>query len=467
MSESKTGTEPEKAAEILQESDAPLVSGSLWRAIWIMSWPLLVTTVTYSIVGMTDLYVAGKLGSAHQAAVGLSEQIMFMFTLFIMATGTGTTALVSRYWGAGDRSKARRYSGQSLALALTLGILLLIVAQIIGPLAIQIFTQTAEVQQLGIMYIRLFSFYILPFCIVCIGNCSFRAIGDAKTPLLVVCTMALIQITGDILTVMYAWPVPNLGIRGIAFSALVAAFCGSMIALFRIVRSPLAKSLSHVFPVVRMMIKKIVAIGIPSALQRMSWSLSVFGLFFILSLCPAPTETLAAWAVGMRVEGLMFMPVMALSMAVASIVGQNLGARELERAYQAGWQVTWIGVGLLTVMAVVLFLMAEPVAAVMSENPTTRLHVISYLQINAVSEPFLALAMILGGALQGAGDTRTPMWITIFTNWIIRLPLAYVLAISMNMGPSGAWWSMTLSMVGMGFLTAWQFKSRRWMKLHL
>lgn len=169
----------------------------------------------------------------------------------------------------------------------------------------------------------------------------------------------------------------------------------------------------------------------------------------------------------MRVEGMLFMPIMALSMAVASIVGQNLGAREIDRAVDAGWRVTYVGVGMLTVMGVLLYVLAEPIAMLMSHDPTTIKFVISYLKINATAQPFLALAMILSGALQGAADTKSPMYITFICNWLIRLPVAYLLALVLNMETAGCWWSMSISCAVMGLLTAWRFKSLSWTKTHV
>ncbi|MBZ0186035.1 MAG: MATE family efflux transporter, partial [Candidatus Obscuribacterales bacterium] len=275
------------------------------------------------------------------------------------------------------------------------------------------------------------------------------------------------SITGDFLTVVHNWPVPGLGLKGIAFSALTASCVACLLSLYKISRSDLAPCLKLLTPVIPDMIKRVIKIGIPSAAQRMAWATSVFVLFYILARCPQPTEALASWAVGMRIEGLMFMPVMALSMAVSSIVGQNLGAKEVERAYTAGWHVTFIGVGLLTVLATLLFVLAEPIAGLMCKDPVTIEYVTSYLRINALSEPWLALGMILGGAFQGAGDTKTPMWITFITNWVIRLPLAYYLALNFKLGPQGVWWAMTSSVVIMGLLTAWRYRSRSWTRLYI
>ena len=122
---------------------------------------------------------------------------------------------------------------------------------------------------------------------------------------------------------------------------------------------------------------------------------------------------------------------------------------------------------MLTVMAAVLFLSAVPIAHCFSKDSQTIEYVISYLRVNSLSEPFLALGMILGGAFQGAGETRTPMWITFLSNWVIRLPLAYYLALHLGHGPTGAWWAMTLSVVIMGLVTAWRFKARTWTQLHV
>jgi Na+-driven multidrug efflux pump len=158
------------------------------------------------------------------------------------------------------------------------------------------------------------------------------------------------------------------------------------------------------------------------------------------------------------------MPLMALGLAVAAIVGQNLGAKQVDRAVKAGWQVTGIGMAMMVVLGASLFFGADFLAHHMSQDPITIDYTRSYLRINAWSEPMLAIAMVLGGALQGAGDTRTPMWFSLITNWLLRLPLAWLLSISLNYGPPGAWLSMAISISCNALLTAAWYNSRRWVK---
>jgi Na+-driven multidrug efflux pump len=169
----------------------------------------------------------------------------------------------------------------------------------------------------------------------------------------------------------------------------------------------------------------------------------------------------------MRVESFIFMPLMALSLSVASIVGQNLGAGEIDRAFEAGWRVTWIGIWSMVVLGIVLYFAATPIALAMSNEPGTVRYTADYLRINALAEPFLALGMVLTGALQGAGDTKTPMWFTLICNWLIRIPIAYVLALALHMGPNGVWSAMVISIFIQGFLIAWRYQSKGWLDLHV
>ncbi len=445
----------------------PLVTGNLWRAIWIMSWPLLLMTIANSFVGLVDVYVASFLGSNTQAAVGLAEHVLFLFLLFILSVGVGSTAIVSRAFGAGDKASMIRATGQSFSLSIMLGLAMTLTATLLGHYALPFFTSSPEVLQVGRSYLIAYSFVLIPFSMTCIANAVFRAIGDSKTPLYIVSVVTAINIAGDFLTVMYGWPVKGLGVLGMAYAALVGSSVGAVLAVLAIRKSILKDSLKSIYPFDSVEIMRIVKIGVPSALQRLAWSLSVFVVFFILARCPDTVSSLASWTIGMRVESLIFMPLMALSLAVASIVGQNLGANEYDRAFKAGWRVTWIGIWSMTVLGCVLYFTSAPIACLMSHDPGTIAYTTNYLKINALGEPFLALGMVLTGALQGAGDTKTPMYVTLICNWIIRLPIAFFLALSLKLGPDGVWWAMVFSVVIQGLLIAWRYQSKGWMEARL
>jgi putative MATE family efflux protein len=425
----------------------------------------MITTVGASLVGMADVQVAGFLGPAVQAAVGVSEQLIFIFMVFAMAIAVGTTAIVSRAVGQGNQEEANFIAGQSIAFSVSVGTVLCLTALGCAHILLPLFTPSAAVQDIGTHYLSIFSLYLIPFSLIAISNAAFRAIGDAKTPLYVVTIEVIINIAGDYLTVLGNWPVPGLGVRGIAGSAILGAFLGAALALYRISHSPLAPALKQVLPLKLDSVKRLLRLGVPAAFHRLGWAASTLVVFFIMRGLSDPTAALASWTIGMRVEGLLFMPLMALSLAVGSIVGQNLGAQQIARARKAGWNVTGIGILMMLLAGTLLFVLADPIAQLMTRDPTTMQYTADYLRINAIAEPLLAVNMILSGALQGAGDTQFPMWVSLFTNWIVRLPVAYVLAEMLGMGPAGVWWAMTGSVCLAALIIAARFQSGGWARV--
>jgi len=445
-----------------KEKEHSLVTGNLWLTIWTMSWPLILTTVANSFVGLVDVQVAGSISAAAQAAVGLAEHILFIFMLSLMSIGVGTTALVSRAYGAQERPEMLKAAAQSLVLSLLIGLFMAVVAQLTSHYVLETFAASPEVFKLGRDYLDTYSLVLIPFSLTVIANAAFRAIGDSKTPLVIVTIMTSINVALDYLTVLHNWPVPGLGIRGMAYAGLAASLTGACLAIYFLKKSILKDALASLLPLDQSMLSRICKIGIPSALQRLGWTLSSFAVFGIMRLCPDSVAALASWAIGMRLEAFVFMPLMALSLSVSSIIGQNLGAKEVDRAYKAGWRVTYIGIWMMLIAGTALYVFAEPIAGTMAREPKALAYTIDYLRINALAEPFLALAMILAGALQGAGDTRTPMWMTIISNWLIRIPLGYALAIPLHLGVTGIWWAMACSIMIQGTVLALRYKSKDW-----
>lgn len=447
--------------------EAPLIHGGLWKAIWLMSWPLLIQTVAMSVVGAVDVQMSGYLGSNSQAAVGLSEHVIFMFMVIFFSISVGTTAIVSREFGEGNAEGTIRSTTQSLVVSVTFGFVMAIAALSFARLLLPLFSKSPAVIEQGTLYLSIFGLYMIPFSLICITGAAFRAIGDSKTPLWVILVQVSICIIGDYLTVVKGWPVPGLGLRGIAISAVLGAFTAAALSIFMVYRSPLKECLTFK----RLSVfdwelqKRILKIGIPTAVQRLGWNASVFAVFFILSQVKEQTAALAAWTIGMRIEALLFMPLMAFSTAVSSIVGQNLGAGKPERATKAGWNVTVIGVIMMIVLAAGMFFGSETIARFMSQDPKAIEFTSNYLKINALSEPFLAVAMVLMGAMQGAGDTKVNMWISLFCNWIVRLPVAWYLALNLNLGTNGVWIAMATSVTVCAFLCAARYRSGKWLKV--
>jgi Na+-driven multidrug efflux pump len=154
-------------------------------------------------------------------------------------------------------------------------------------------------------------------------------------------------------------------------------------------------------------------------------------------------------------------------MAASVLIGQNLGAGSPQRAEQVGWKIAGSGTVLISLMALAIFLTAEQCASALTTHPGVLEETSRYLRINMLSEPFMAASMILGGCLQGSGDTRGTMWIIVTSMWFIRLPLAYVLGLVMHLGATGVWIAMIISMGVQGVLMTLRYRKGRWKELRV
>jgi Na+-driven multidrug efflux pump len=204
-------------------------------------------------------------------------------------------------------------------------------------------------------------------------------------------------------------------------------------------------------------------IGVPSSISDLAWTLGWFSMFLIFSTTKNPTACQASWSIGVRIEELAtYLPIYALHSTVATIVGQNLGAGNPDRAFAAGWKIWLIGFMYSIVVAMIMIFRAEQIASALSTDVFVRLYAAEYLQCIGISQPFVATYIILFGAMRGAGYTKWPMWTSIFTLLILRLSLAWLLTRFFSDGPLGCWISITVTATILGLCSVWRFKSRIW-----
>jgi putative MATE family efflux protein len=449
-----------------KKTDDVIVDGSTWAAIWHMSWPLLINMLTISVASFADVYVAGQLGSDSQAAIGIGGQVWFLMVLFAVALSAGTTALVSRYWGARDYDTAIEACRQSLIFALFFGIVSTVLGLICGPALFKLFGATAAVQKIGWEFLKFDLLSQTPFTILWVVNAIFRAKGNARVPMLLWCVMVVLIIALDV--ILCLGPV-HLGVAGIGLAWTCASVIGLGLGLFILSRSDVGECLNFKLfkkhGISKEWMLKIFNIGFPACIQDLAWVGGNFLLFLIFAQTLDPTGCQAAWAISFRIEEMVAgMPIYALSMAAATIIGQNLGAQKPERATKAGWQIAAVGSVYNLLIGILLMIFALPISEHMSTAANVVDYSAKYFIICGLSEPFLALWMILFGAMQGAGYTKWPMWVSSFCMTMVRLPLAWYFTIGLHWGPSGTWFAMAVTTVAVGSLAAWRFKSGVWYK---
>lgn len=441
-----------------------LTEGPIWKAIASMSIPMVLNALAISAATFADAYVAGKLGADDLAAVGIGGQVWFGMIIMAIAIATGANALVSRFWGARDYSQAMEAARQSIFSAVVFGVVSAAIGVACTDFFLQALGASAHVQQLGSAYLKIQFLAQLPLTLLWVCHSIFRAKGDATLP-----TVIMAAVTAGVVLLDFAlclWPL-HLGITGIGIAWLVASGLGCLLMLFAFQKSDFAKSVeiskSRPFNFSFAWMKRIMAIGLPACLQDLAWVSSNFGLFLIFSHTANPTACQAAWAVGLRVEDVLAgLPIFAMSMGVATVIGQNLGAKKLERAEKVGWHAAAYGCALMSMVGLGMFFGADFLAHAMSSDPQVVRDSKDYLQILGISEPITVIWLVLFGAMEGAGYTRTPMLFSFFCLLLVRLPLAYLFTLPMNWGARGAWTAIALTSVVGAIIAVLWFKRGTW-----
>ncbi len=415
------------------------------------------------LVGMTDIYVAGFISPEIQAVVGFVSQIFFLNIIIANAISIGTIALLARSIGAGDFAGAVKIARQSLMFGILAALVLMMAGLAFYHEIVAIAGFPENIQNIAERFIRIFALSLGPNYILIISNAVFRAGGEVKKVLVTMFMVSAVNIIGNFVLVFGIHPFPKMGYTGIALSTALAVTAGMLInfILFAfsrwraIYRAPAAVSGST--------IKKIISLSWPAALLQIAWNAGSIVLYNILGRLGSTSITaLAALTNGLRIEAIIYLPAYALNMAAAVLVGQNLGAKNLVRAEAVGWKTASSGIALISVMAIIIFIRAEALASIVTGNASVLKETVRYLRFNMVSEPFMALGSILAGGLQGAGDTRGTMRIIIIAMWLIRLPLAYLLALDLGYGAQGVWTAMVISMVIQSILMAHRFRHGPW-----
>ena len=343
-----------------QKDSVHVTSGNLWVNIWQLSWPMLLIMIFNFFVGFTDVYVAGFINAGVQAAIGFISQLYFLIIIIANSISIGTLALVSRAVGSGNFHKAVEIAKQSILFSIIIAAGLMCIGLLFYREIISLAGFPDEIRKISETFLRIFAIALASNYILIVSNAVFRASGEVNKPLVTMFLVSVINVIGDFVLVFGIFPFPKLGYSGIALSTAISVTLGMIINMrfFSLMRWRSIYALP--WKLSTSMIKNIVSIGWPAAFLQFAWTTGSIILYNILGrLGTASITALAALTNGLRIEAIIYLPAFALNMAASVLVGQNLGARDAERAERLGWKISIAGVTLISVMAVIIFMWAH------------------------------------------------------------------------------------------------------------
>lgn len=453
-----------KAAEAYSASvtvdpqDNKAVRGIIFK----LAGPSLAEMLLINMTQMAMMILVGHLGAVAVAAVGLTSQPYMLMTVLFAALNTGTTVIVARSTGAGNRGDANRAAGQSLMLGSLLSIVVVALGVLFSEAMLRMMGASAEVVHYGMNYARLMFLSIGFSSISSALSAILRGAGDTRTPMKINVLSGCLCISLGFVLIYGHLGLPEMGVAGAAIATLAVQGM-AMIAFITVLFSgkfAVRIGWEEISRLDKSMIHRMLKIGIPSSLEQLIMRL---GIMTFVKICAGlGTVAVAASQIVTSIIGISFMPGAAFAIAASTLVGQTLGVGKPDLAEQYVWQIRKYGMILAGVMGAVFILFAPYIFRLYTSDATIiregawALRIVGFIQISQISQ------FILGGALRGAGDTRFPLYSTLIGVWGVRVMLSYLFVYIFSWGMLGLWSAVACDQFLRSNLIYFRFKRMVW-----
>ncbi len=427
-----------------------------YRRIWDLGWPVSISTSTITLLTLVNLFWIGHLGTAAVAAVALGGNILFIVFGISNVVYTGALAIVARRVGEGNRAEAFSATVHALCLGGLLGAMVAALGYAGAAAILRFFDAGPEVEGAGSGYLRImFSGQIFLYVSTALGA-SYQAAGDTRTPMLV--NMVVVLLNG-VLDPFFIFPPGQVvvlgiplgwlgwGVNGAAIAAVLSGVAGMVLFLMLslVLGRPFRRPARRTKRLAPALFWRMLQIGAPASISMIARPLSTFLLLKVIA--SFGTAAIAAFGIALRSFSVNWIPYSGINAAVATLVGQSLGARnvrEAERVVLRGLAMTTL---LGVVFCVIYYAWSSQIILAFDHEAAVVAAGEPFLKLMALSFLFSAPMFPLVSAMNGAGDTKPPMVTAFLANWPVKLPLSYVLALPLGYGIDGVWVGMFVSII--------------------
>ena len=448
--------------------DRSIVEGPIGPAVWKLAWPTMLQNVIGGLQGIVDHVMVGHyVGYVGNAAIGISWQIFLVVIVFIASMYTGMAVLVARFVGANDPDKTNRtvYQAFLTSLAIWLGVMAP-VGYFFAPALLDFVNAAPEVETEALPYLRImfvFSFGMLFFFML--GG-ALRSAGDARTPLRLGVIMTVLNIVLNVILIRGFGPIPGFGTMGAAMGTAIAAGIVGVVGISLLFSGQLVIRLSWAmswrpdWSIIRSLFR----FGLPTGFQGVAMNVAGVLLLRFIGSLEHSAEAQAAYAVGYtELFSLITWTSVGLMGAASTVAGQNLGAGHPERTVQGVHAASRIGLAVAAAIGLVFFLVPRFLFGLFGLQDQTVLSVGSQLlRVLSVSGIFLTLALTYTGGLQGTGDTRSPLYITLVSQIAVPLGICFALQAMNRLDAIDIWVAILLGHLTRCLLSIARFRQEKW-----
>jgi putative MATE family efflux protein len=459
---------PPAAPPVARRYDRSIVEGPLRAAVWKIAWPTMLTNIIGGLQGIIDHALVGNfVGYTGNAAIGVAWQIFIIVIVFIMSLFTGMSVLVARFAGAGDEEKVDRvvYQAFLTAMGISIGIMAP-VGYFVSPWLLDLVNAAPAVKAEALPFLRIMFLFSSGMMIFFMLSGALRSAGDARTPMQLGIALTVLNIVFNVLLIRGLGPVPAFGTKGAAMGTCVASGLLAVYSMMKLWRGGWVVSFprGHGFGPDWTIIRSLFRFGLPTGIQGIAMNVGgVFMLAFIGSLAQSAAAQ-AAFAVSYsQLFSLITWTSVGLMGAAAAVAGQNLGAGHPDRANEAVHVAARYGIAGAAFIGVFFMFFPRQLLAVFGMNEPVVVEIgVQLLRVLSLSGLFIAVALTYTGGLQGTGDTKSPLYISIVSQIVVPLGICFVIQQTSTLQPLHIWLAILVGHATRCVLSVVRFNQGQW-----
>jgi putative MATE family efflux protein len=443
-----------------------MLRGSITKSLLTIAVPVIFANILHTVYQLVDTFWVGRLGTEAVAAVSLSFPILFLLMSLALGLVMASSILVAQYNGKGNEEKVSFTVGQSISLISIIAVIVSIIGYTFSNYFLSFLTKDVLVLPQATSYLQISFLAIIAMFIYNLFQSSLRGVGEVKIPLIIISITLIMNFFLDPV-LMFGWRfIPAMGVSGVALATLITEYLSAIIGIIILVRGNYGIKLRIKDLKLKLSwVKKIFKLGLPSSFEMSSRSFGMILMTFVASMFG--TLTIASFGIGMRIFMFVIIPGLGFSIATSAIVGNNLGAKQYDRAEKIVKTGMKIGFFTLTFLGVLIFIFAKPISAFFVPNePLLVLESARFIQTMALTFGFIGMQMVIFGTLKAAGKTTTAMLLALF-NTIMLFVISYVLSSTFAMQQMGIWIAYPISNVISAGIAYYFYRKKDWLKKEL
>ena len=441
--------------EALSNKQQDFTKGSIRKAIFLLAIPMILEMCMESVFAVVDIFFVGKLGSNATASVGLTESVLTIIYSIAFGISMATTALVARRVGEKNYDGGAKAGAQAITLAITLTIIISVTGFFFAENLLRLMGATEEIVKYGATYTRIMLTGNIVIMLLFLLNGIFRGAGNASI------AMRSLWVANIFNIILCPLLIHFFGLKGAAIATTTGRGIGVCYQLWHLLKGKgIIKIHLHHFGFEKEVMKNLLNVASTATLQFIIGSASWIAMARIMT--DFGSDAVAGYTIAIRWMVFFILPAFGLSNAAATLVGQNLGAKQPQRAEDSVWKTAKYNAIFMAFVSLLFLVFARWFVTIINNEPAVVETAVLALRIISLGYIFFGIGMVMMNAYNGAGDSKTPTWVNLFWFWVFQIPLAYLVAVIWHWGPRGVFIAIVVTETCVTITSVILFRRGKW-----